>query len=1260
MVLDYNPQEEIKPEQSLWLWGNEWINNLEWDPREWQWRRLGMLPITSVMNYTTKRGYRIALKQNTQQMNLDLELERQGYNSKVRVKFFNRIWHPYLPRKVSAMQWLVLTEGLPVGAWREKIGLPSTCELCQVPIRETLQHAFQDCPQVRRAWDLFRSTRCAAKLSPSYFSWADISRGLMREPPGPQVEEDLRWDTASAFSLNSDTPWDILRAQLLWSIWCQKVAHTFKDEQFHLGVVLWHAWRNTIYCAMEAYKELFRHKRNEEKRQEMISCFQQIWTAENMFGRLHMDTIKWNITPPQEFLPRELGAWTVPPIRINRLSPSPDLEAEFAARPDFAHLVDEFLQNAGNAWQPARANASEEEEAECSHLPYTAPHQDSSNHLNEESEQRANASQEEETECSHLPYTSPHQGSSNHLNEESEQRANAAEEEEPVYNHLSNTVPHQGSPNHEKLEQSGKDCGELSVLPRSDKVVPNTVQVPSNLDETVEIPEPLDCPNTEGRHIVEDSLGCTVERERKRGTSVSFENRCRPRSRPKKRCFKRNKVSQNFTRKKEAGIVSPGDCNGSYLIESAATVEEEKRWQLVYPPDEDTENTESQHAPFFEKSVQQDEHVGCSDNICSVSWECCKQNKKSHLLEMLVGNQNTRGGNCTHEVSRMENSKHRPCSRAKKRCSKRLRHPSKLHRKGGLRKSQPEFSVTNIEEQIVNQAEKIQSSKEGECQLGVSYIKPSSRPKRRCRFGPRARRKHGSEQLKRGNPFLDDAYNASEKAKDSSVGCYTVDAQDLQTIRTNSSSFREVRTLPDRVTLQPGSRTRRTPFDHYKHKEVVSRQEVNIYQKSAKRLGVSVQLFEDSLNKEIDELLGGIGVPYASEKAKDSPVGRHTVGAQESQTVRTSSPVFSEGRTLPDRVTLQPGPRSRRTPFDRYKLKKEEVVSRQEVNIYKKSAKRLGVSEPLFEDSLTKEIDELLGEIEVSRREALLSAETRTSVCDQDSTSGSFVSETQTLKTEGPNLNSDQSSLRPAQGVTHLDGLHKSDVVQVIPCKANGSFGTKAKRGRERVRTSFPVRRDLPPSPPPFRTNVSPAHDERVTLSFPSESNRIRSTFRDPHEHLLQDQFPQVDEDLQVVLPDRPSLCHFAPAIASPFSRYLGLPVVQPRPPPFRPVHERLGLSEEAFEALLKEEIDEVLMASEEYRRSMEVSEDDLPSGSVQMPPLQVLSKEDCLKIFRTQGYPSSGSLLGVYWWAADLYWTRFNFEFDFARDDLSILNAYD
>lgn len=152
--------------------------------------------------------------------------------------------------------------------------------------------------------------------------------------------------------MNTETPWDILRAHILWATWCQRVAHAFRYEHFHLGIVLWTAWRNTIYCAMEAYRELFRHKRNEEKRQELITCFRKIWTTTNIFGRLEGAEIKWNVTPHEAFLPQDLGAWTAQPIRINRRSQSPDMEAEFTTRIDLPNLIYNFLQDLGNNWHP--------------------------------------------------------------------------------------------------------------------------------------------------------------------------------------------------------------------------------------------------------------------------------------------------------------------------------------------------------------------------------------------------------------------------------------------------------------------------------------------------------------------------------------------------------------------------------------------------------------------------------------------------------------------------------------------------------------------------------------------------------------------------------------------------------------------------------------------------------------------------------------------------------------------------------------------
>lgn len=145
-LIDFNPTDDREDEFTLWLWGADWIHYLEWDPKKWMWRRIKILAETSVLNCTIKRGCRVALQQDNHTMKVDAELTVASFNNKTREKNFNRIWHPYLPRKVSAMQWLILTAGLPVGAWGEHTCLLSDCQLCSAQEKETLQHAFFDCP----------------------------------------------------------------------------------------------------------------------------------------------------------------------------------------------------------------------------------------------------------------------------------------------------------------------------------------------------------------------------------------------------------------------------------------------------------------------------------------------------------------------------------------------------------------------------------------------------------------------------------------------------------------------------------------------------------------------------------------------------------------------------------------------------------------------------------------------------------------------------------------------------------------------------------------------------------------------------------------------------------------------------------------------------------------------------------------------------------------------------------------------------------
>lgn len=54
----------------------------------------------------------------------------------------------------------------------------------------------------------------------------------------------------------------------------------------------------------------------------------------------------------------------------------------------------------------------------------------------------------------------------------------------------------------------------------------------------------------------------------------------------------------------------------------------------------------------------------------------------------------------------------------------------------------------------------------------------------------------------------------------------------------------------------------------------------------------------------------------------------------------------------------------------------------------------------------------------------------------------------------------------------------------------------------------------------------------------------------------------------------------------------------------------------------------------------------------------RILTKEDCLVLFRATGVPPPGPLWGVYRWAADLGTALFNF--DWENKDYSVLNAYD
>lgn len=387
--------------------------------------------------------------------------------------------------------------------------------------------------------------------------------------------------------------------------------------------------------------------------------------------------------------------------------------------------------------------------------------------------------------------------------------------------------------------------------------------------------------------------------------------------------------------------------------------------------------------------------------------------------------------------------------------------------------------------------------------------------------------------------------------------------------------------------------------------------------------------------------------PFCTVNGDDSHREKKVYLPNPSHTLVNSPPqVFQR---LPDRVTLQPGSFPRRTPFDQYKKQSGDL--RTEVNSTKHATFRLGISKKAFTEELEKELNDLLTEIETTRRgeqdyTELKCPEGKGSNVCLPCLPGDFSQQRQGKQNKGRKAPAPSKTPLPPKGQ-----------------QSKGLLGSRPKRGRVRERTS-PTCRDPPPPPPPRRSPVPIGTDEKVSNlpderrydGFPAE-DRIRSDSRAKGERYGLD--PN-SEDI-VILPDRPSIAHFSPALRSPFSRYLDSSPPPPgRPPPFRSVPERLGISDAAFEALLAAEIDEVLLPAAEERRRMRSPECEASPVSPSSPPWRVLSKDDCLTLCRGNDYPTTGVLLGVYEWAANLGIPHYNFEHDIDWNDLSFLDAYD
>ena len=215
-------------------------------------------------------------------------------------------------------------------------------------------------------------------------------------------------------------------------------------------------------------------------------------------------------------------------------------------------------------------------------------------------------------------------------------------------------------------------------------------------------------------------------------------------------------------------------------------------------------------------------------------------------------------------------------------------------------------------------------------------------------------------------------------------------------------------------------------------------------------------------------------------------------------------------------------------------------------------------------------------------------------------------------------------------------------------------------RSRCKVKCRFgPNRSSVPQTTTPFVDSLPPSivapQDPAQASSVHQRSEWSKFANLMPSSSELQEN-PSEDEEAG---PSNTAPCRVTlrpPGIRnrSPYAGHYGIPPEPPDPPqpnPNRFAYQRMGLSQETLDARVTAEVNEFLWEARAERQLVNIF----------LPDVQrILSKEDCLTLFRATGVPHhEDALFGVWRWAADLDIARFNFKHEVINDDYSFLNAY-
>ncbi len=129
---------------TFWIFETGFIQELPWDPGEWHWQATPPLGDSPFFEYTAKKGYKNA-QTSTHTPAMNTFIQELNLSNSTTTQVTAKIWHNSRPKKVGTLIWITLNQGLPVGTWLQRMGIPPHCKVCDCNMEESPQHCLLEC-----------------------------------------------------------------------------------------------------------------------------------------------------------------------------------------------------------------------------------------------------------------------------------------------------------------------------------------------------------------------------------------------------------------------------------------------------------------------------------------------------------------------------------------------------------------------------------------------------------------------------------------------------------------------------------------------------------------------------------------------------------------------------------------------------------------------------------------------------------------------------------------------------------------------------------------------------------------------------------------------------------------------------------------------------------------------------------------------------------------------------------------------------------